>query len=49
MIRLRLAHFMHVWADRLEGRETYRQRVLRRLGIAASDSVSAAPSASLFF
>ena len=35
MIRLRLAHFIHYWADRLGGGETYRQRVRRRLGIAA--------------
>jgi hypothetical protein len=35
MIRLRLAHFIHYWADRLEGGETYRERVRRRLGIAA--------------
>jgi hypothetical protein len=35
MIRLRLAHFIHSWADRLEGGETYRQRVRRRLRIAA--------------
>jgi hypothetical protein len=34
-IRLRLAHFIHYWADRLGGGETYRQRVRRRLGIAA--------------
>jgi len=35
MIRLRLAHFIHYWAARLEGGETHRQRVRRRLGIAA--------------
>jgi hypothetical protein len=35
MIRLRLAHFIHYWADRIEGGETYRQRVRRRLRIAA--------------
>jgi len=35
MIRIRLAHLMHYWADRLAGGETYRQRVRRRLGIAA--------------
>jgi hypothetical protein len=34
-IRLRLAHFIHCWANRLGGGETYRQRVRRRLGIAA--------------
>jgi len=32
MIRRRLAHLMHYWADRLERGETHRQRVLRRLG-----------------
>jgi len=34
-MRIRLADFMHYWADRLKGGETYRQRVRRRLGIVA--------------